>query len=113
MRCDRHSEPGTFWEDMKILCFGCKKEVSIEDKVGFRQDCADCGHDLHSCVQCQHYDPKIYNECKETMADRILEKQKANYCEFFSAAVSNNLAQTVDQKKIDLLAQAEALFKKK
>ncbi len=98
---------------MKIICFACKKELSIEDKVGFRQDCSECGHDLHSCVQCQHYDPKIYNECKETMADRILEKQKANYCEFFSIKQNTFGVATVDQKKVDLLAQAEALFKKK
>lgn len=98
---------------MKIICFDCKKGLSIEDKIGFRQDCGECGHDLHSCVQCQHYDPKVYNECKETMADRILEKKKANYCEFFSATAADISNQTQDQKKVDLLAQAEALFKKK
>jgi hypothetical protein len=103
-------EDGTF---MKIVCFECKKEISIEDKIGFRQDCSECGHDLHSCVQCQHYDPKVYNECKETMADRILEKTKANYCEFFTAQPSGPNLASPDQKKVDLLAQAEALFKKK
>lgn len=95
-----------------MICFGCKKEISVQGNVGFRQDCPECGHDLHSCVQCQHYDPKVYNECKETMADRILEKTKANYCEFFSPA-SGSASQSLENKKVDLLAQAEALFKKK
>jgi hypothetical protein len=98
---------------MEIVCFGCQKKTAIEGKIGFRQDCTDCGHDLHSCVQCQHYDPKVYNECKETMADRILEKQKANYCEFFSPTEFGIRASSSDTKKNDLLAQAEALFKKK
>ena len=98
---------------MEIVCFGCQKKVAVAGKVGFRQDCADCGHDLHSCVQCQHYDPKVYNECKETMADRILEKQKANYCEFFAPTQSGVNLPGAGAKKNDLLAQAEALFKKK
>lgn len=97
---------------MKMSCYSCKKELTVEDKIGFRQDCMFCGHDLHSCVQCQHYDPKVYNECRETMADRILEKEKANYCEFFALKASDGSVPPVD-KKLDLLAQAEALFKKK
>lgn len=97
---------------MKIVCHSCKKELSQEDKIGFRQDCPYCGHDLHSCVQCTHYDVKVYNECKETMADRILEKEKANYCEFFGVKSADPLANP-NQAKLDLLAQAEALFKKK
>lgn len=97
---------------MNIECYSCKKTIGIEGKIGFRQDCDQCGHDLHSCVQCQHYDPKVYNECREPMADRILEKQKANYCEFFNPQAAGTTS-TADQKKADLLALAEALFKKK
>jgi hypothetical protein len=96
---------------MEIECYSCKSKIVIQDKIAFRQDCDKCGNALHSCVQCQHYDPKVYNECKETMADRILEKQKSNYCEFFSA--SPKTSAVGDTKKVDLLAQAEALFKKK
>lgn len=97
---------------MKIKCSECKSEIEIHDKIGFRQDCPNCGHDLHSCIQCQHYDPKVYNECKETMADRVLEKSKANYCEFFIAAQDSQKLDAANPQA-DLLAQAEALFKKK
>lgn len=97
---------------MDTVCFSCKKNIDIDSKPGFREECIHCGHDLHSCVQCAHYDPKIYNECKETSADRILEKERANYCEFY--LLKNNSSEaSATNKKDDLLSAAEALFKKK
>lgn len=92
---------------MEVICFHCKKSVSVADKVGFRAEC-DCGTDLHVCKNCEFYDPKVYNECRETSADVIREKERANYCEYFQPG--NKVA--ADKKKEDLLAAANALFKK-
>ncbi len=98
---------------MEIQCFDCKKKLSLSDKIGFREDCEYCGHDLHSCVQCQHYNPKVYNECTEPMADRFLDKQKANYCEFFTPQSSEGDKKFISDPEKNLMSQAEALFKKK
>lgn len=100
---------------MQLTCFKCQKVNSISDKVHFRDECEFCGQDLHACKQCQNYDEASYNECKDSAADRILDKEKSNYCDFYiakadgSASSSNASAPS----KADLLAQAEALFKKK
>ena len=90
-----------------VACFACKKKTTFSDKVGFRAEC-DCGEDLHVCKTCRFYDPKAYNECRETSADVIRDKERSNLCDFFQpngeqAAVDNSAA---------LRAAAEALFKK-
>lgn len=93
----------------QVQCFHCKEVSSVSNKVGFRDECLRCRSDLHVCKNCQFYDPKAYNECRETSADVVREKERANYCDFFQPRASS----TSDQdQKTKLKAAAEALFKK-
>lgn len=80
----------------------------MDNKVGFRDECDKCGTDLHACKCCRFYDPGAYNECRESSADIVREKERANYCDYFEPAG----ALTTGNKPEDLLAAAEALFKK-
>jgi hypothetical protein len=57
---------------------------------------------------CRHYDKNSYNECRESMADRITEKEKANFCDYFIIGNSGS----ENNKKDDIWAAAAALFKK-
>lgn len=65
--------------------------------------------DIRCCKNCQFYDPKSYNECRESSADRITDKEKANFCDFFKLGSSYNDA---EKQKQEALAKAAALFKK-
>lgn len=65
---------------------------------------------MHVCRNCKHYDRSAYNECREPSAEVVREKDRANFCDFFTPGDGGKGA--VD-KKNDLLAAAEALFKKK
>ncbi|HVK60377.1 MAG TPA: hypothetical protein VM432_02455 [Bdellovibrionales bacterium] len=85
--------------------------MSFSGQPGRRDDCPKCGADVHACMNCRHYDPKVYNECKETSADRVQEKDRSNFCDHFSAKVLGG-ASAADVAK-DLRSAAEALFKKK
>ena len=102
---------------MHIQCFSCQSKIEVHNKIGFREDCEKCGHDLHSCVQCLYYDPKVYNECKEPSADRIVKKERMNYCDCFSLKPfdENPLKSKTNtyNSPSEALAAAEALFKKK
>ncbi|MBX7231677.1 MAG: hypothetical protein K1X29_06290 [Bdellovibrionales bacterium] len=93
-----------------LFCFSCGKSLNFQDRVGIRETCLHCGADVHACKNCQHYDPKVYQECLEPVADRVREKDRANYCDHFTPGkkgIQNGLSQQ------DLLNQAEALFRKK
>ncbi len=92
-------------------CYSCQKAMQISEKVSFREDCPYCRADLHVCRQCLFYDPKIYNECKETNAERVVDKEKANYCEYFQ--LDEDVQTSSKLSEADLAKQKLAeLFKK-
>lgn len=96
----------------QVICFKCSKATPIVSTVGFRDECLHCGEDLHVCKNCEFYDETAYNECREPSADRVKEKERANFCEYFQPSSQNTEGGAEDQRK-KLLAEAEALFQKK
>jgi hypothetical protein len=94
-----------------LVCHKCGHENSFTDLVGRRDDCAKCHSDLHACKNCAHYDAKSYNECKETQADVVKDKEKSNFCDYYSPRVGG--VGSGGKTANDLKAAAEALFKKK
>lgn len=93
----------------ELHCFQCSAVIPVIGIVGFRDECPKCRADVHCCRNCAHHDPKIYNECKEPQADVVKERDRANFCDFFTPGSGKG---GVDKTQ-DLLSAAEALFKKK
>ncbi|MFO1462625.1 MAG: hypothetical protein U1F66_02535 [bacterium] len=94
-----------------VFCYHCGKTSDFGDRVGRTETCPHCGYDAHVCYNCLHYDPKAYNECQETQAERVLEKDKANFCDYF--APSDHAMRAGENKKQDeAKAKLDALFKK-
>lgn len=93
-----------------FFCFSCKKELAqVLEPVGRREECPHCRADVHVCKNCQHYDPKAYNECREPQADVVQEKERSNFCDYFAPRKG---ALGAGSEKDKLRAAAEALFKK-
>lgn len=67
---------------MKV-CFSCRKALEISGKPGRGDECPHCGADLKCCLNCRFFDSSAYNECAEPQADRVLDKDRSNYCEYF------------------------------
>ena len=94
----------------EVVCFSCGWATKLISAVGRRDECFKCHADLHVCKNCLHYDPKAYNECREPQADVVKEKDRANFCDYFTPGSGGKGA---GPSKQDLLSAAEALFKKK
>jgi hypothetical protein len=96
---------------VSLVCHKCGKPLSDTLKVMVsRSDiCPHCRADIRSCKMCQFYDVKAYNDCRESSADRIVEKEKANFCDYFKIGSAGNDA---DKARQDAIAKAAALFKK-
>ncbi len=92
-----------------LICYQCKKEYKVDQGVGRLETCSSCHADLHVCYNCEFYDPKAYNECHESQADRVLDKDKANFCDYFKPGTASNLS---SQNKDEKLKALESLFKK-
>ena len=59
-------------------------ELGSGERIGFRDTCSGCDADLHVCRNCAHHDPAAYNECRESSAERVGDRDRANRCEYFS-----------------------------
>lgn len=97
--------------DKPITCHSCSKELDLtkDSKISRQEECPHCMTSLHCCKMCKFFDPTSYNDCKEPMAPRVVDKEKANYCDFYRITSPESSAKT---SKEDLLSAADALFKK-
>jgi len=90
-------------------CWHCGNELSALD-YGRQETCAKCGRDTRTCKNCGFYDPKAHNECHENQAERVVEKERSNFCDYFKTKTS---AGSGAPGRDVLKAAADALFKKK
>lgn len=79
--------------------------------IGRGESCPYCYADLHVCKNCRHYSTAAYNDCLETQAERVLEKEKANFCDYFAMKDKSGPVGVSPQEAAK--AKLEDLFKKK
>lgn len=48
--------------------------------------CESCGRELKTCKNCRHYAPGASNDCHEPVSDLVVEKDRANFCDWFTPA---------------------------
>lgn len=92
-------------------CAACGAALSLSPPIGRKDDCPQCHAELRACRQCKSYDPYAPNECRDAAAERVRDKERANFCEYFQLRKPGPLAGS--PTKESLRAAAEALFKKK
>lgn len=94
-------------------CFHCKKQVRVGAKPSRNETCPYCSSDLKVCLNCRFFNPQVTNQCSEPMAELVVNKKKANFCEYFQFAESTSRAvRSSAQKKIkkDPLKDLKRLF---
>jgi hypothetical protein len=96
-----------------MFCWKCGTEVleiSGARKILRTDTCSKCESDLHACKNCQFYDRQYHNECRETQAEWVSDKERANYCDYF--APSTRTAGTTAKSSTDHVKSAfDGLFK--
>ena len=70
---------------MQFSCWKCAQLIDLPpaSRVGSRDTCPRCDRDLHSCRNCNFYDPSKHNQCSEPQAEWVRDKEAANYCDFY------------------------------
>jgi hypothetical protein len=73
--------------------------------------CPQCGADLRCCLNCSLFDRAASKQCRETVAELVREKGRANFCDYFSMleGVSAEGPQTAEAQARKAL---DSLFKK-
>lgn len=90
-------------------CRNCGTPFSIAPPVPRDAECAGCGADLRSCVNCRHYDPRLHNSCRETEADPVEDRRRRNFCEYFDPSREPWAPGTGDAAR-DARARLDGLF---
>ncbi|HCU25521.1 MAG TPA: hypothetical protein DF383_10950 [Deltaproteobacteria bacterium] len=94
-----------------VFCHHCGKTCDLGERIGRTETCPFCHADLHVCYNCLHYDASAYNECRESQAERVLEKDRANFCDYFAPS-DHAVRKEAGKKSEDVKAKLDALFKK-
>jgi hypothetical protein len=68
---------------MHSSCYACGARIRVDGPVGRRSTCPECDGDLHSCMNCRHYDESAAHQCREPHAEHVVEKEAANACDLF------------------------------
>ncbi len=92
------------------LCWSCGNPLSYLE-YGRGDTCSQCGRDTRVCKGCVFYEVNSNNQCRESQADRVVEKERSNFCDYFKPSSQGSASASSSR---DLMkAAAEALFKKK
>ena len=120
-----------------VACYYCGHSISAA-RPGRLDVCPECGKYLHVCRMCAHYDPaETSKQCTEDDAEKVQDKQAANFCEYFtfsdrtfnageitahakarselSALFGDDVSAGADRRPVEpdeALKDAEALFRK-
>jgi hypothetical protein len=96
-----------------MRCWKCAATIEFNERVGFRDACAGCDRPAHCCRNCGFYDVTYNNECRETMAERVVEKERANFCEYFQPRIGAAAAAAGRPSSGDARARLDKMFRKK
>jgi hypothetical protein len=66
-----------------MICAVCGTDLGRIERVGRRDVCSHCGAELRTCRQCRFFEPAASDACREPQAERVADKGRANFCDYF------------------------------
>ncbi len=94
---------------MIVTCYKCGEVTSKDRKIWHLEVCENCNSYLHVCLNCKFYDPQASKQCREPEADKIADKDKSNYCEYFEPGKNKSVGK--QERAEDAKKKLDDLFK--
>lgn len=92
-----------------MICWKCRKETNIEKPVR-GDECPHCHADLHVCKTCEFYESGAHNDCRETSAEFVSDKERSNFCDYFRASLKGPAGTSGNDKAAAARDAFNALF---
>lgn len=92
--------------DKQGICWHCGTTLDGADYAR-EGECPKCRKPTHVCRNCRFFAPGRANDCFEPVAERVADKQRANFCDYFEPG-SETHAEGPDAER--LRAAADDLF---
>ncbi|BAU47558.1 hypothetical protein SVA_0979 [Sulfurifustis variabilis] len=73
----------------ELVCWKCGASLkSLPLPLSRTAECPACKAELHACKLCRFYDARTQRQCTEIRAEEIINKEHANFCDWFKARPS-------------------------
>jgi len=92
------------------MCWYCGSAVTEQEPFSRSLLCAICGKDLRSCRNCRFYLSGAKGDCAETSAEPATDKERANFCDWFSLNPKYRGETTGQKKDMEKSGAAKAAF---
>lgn len=92
-----------------LVCWRCGAALDgLPLPLSRLAECEACHADLHVCKLCAYYDPRLGKQCREPVAEEVQDKERANFCGYFSAKAgafraADHTAQAAARAQLDAL----------
>lgn len=81
--------------DSSWVCWRCSASVAeLPLPLARLAECPRCRAELHVCRMCEFYDRSYAHACRETIADEVQNKERANFCGYFTLRPGAFVAET-------------------
>lgn len=91
-------------------CYKCGHKLPDHTKIYRTTLCPKCDADLKVCLNCVFFDPASHWQCRETISEQVKDKEKANFCDYFSPRQNPGEPAGEQQKKDDARNKFNNLF---
>ena len=92
------------------MCWYCGSPVLEPDPIGRNLRCAACEKDVRSCRNCRFFLSGARGDCSETSAEPVTEKERANFCDWFSLDPQYRGKTTGQKKAMEKASAAKSAF---
>lgn len=92
-----------------FMCWKCGNIIDNNIQVFRDTTCSFCSADLHVCKNCKYYDEGSHYDCHETIEEPVFDKEKANFCDYFS--IKTTFKSATNNKKESAKLAFDNLFK--
>lgn len=93
-----------------LVCWKCGASLqSLPLPLSRTAECSACKAELHVCKLCQFFDPRTTRQCSEIRAEEVINKEHANFCDWFKPR-PNAFDARAQQKASAAKSKLDALF---
>ena len=95
---------------MALVCWKCGDSLADLTLPLLRlEECRQCHAELHVCKLCEWYSLSVAKHCRETVAEEVKDKERANFCDYFKPREDAYSATSTDAST-KAQAELDALF---
>jgi hypothetical protein len=93
-----------------LVCWKCGNSLADLSLPLLRlEECHQCHAELHVCKLCEWYSTSVAKHCRETVAEEVKDKERANFCDYFKPREDAYTAAGTDAAS-KAQAELDALF---